>query len=1441
MAEDLHPNEIEVKLSGEVGENEKESLTNGDTDLPSKEGNKEEESPSDGEYIKVEKEILVDAEQSSHLLNLIMEVEENLIAVNHQSGNSEANVNFMETREKIKELKVQFETILAKFISSEAEKALLKSKFELTNDKLDKMNKHHEELELGQKLMKNQISEAERKHTLQLESHQEALKATEMKHKELVDIRESFTGLSAELESSRRRIKALEEELLSSVSELHKAEEISKSSSLQAELESRKVLELEKMLEVAHVTAKETEAQISNLQEELKELYEKIAEKKQVEQELQSTSLELSKFQEKLEISKSEAAQLEQNLVSKDAAMHKLIEELNLHKVSDEQLRTNVTVLENMLSASKEDLQTKLVNFEELELRLQEKVKEREMFEACFKDQEVQISSLRNDLSNLAVEKATLDNIVTELNTKLLEKEELHTKFEAKLNVADQDFKKTDSLLSQALSYKDDLEKKLELVEQLHHESRTVTEAATKRNIELEDLVHASNAAEEDLRSQLKDSEMRLASTEKRIMELEQQINLAEIRYLDAQSEIKELNEKITELTASLKEVDEENALSRRRFEGYDDRVDQLESSLSKSFSRNVELENELNDLMKECAEHEEHATARHHHSLKLEDFVQSSHSRAEDAEKRAAELELLLEAANYRMQELEQLLSITEAKHKDVEVESKQYSSKVSELLTELVAYQTQTQSLEAKLQAANEKERELTDILNIVTEERKKIEDLSINQGEKLYESENQIQILQNELKYLREKVEGVQKDLDNSSVREKELLEKLRYAGEQLGHHVKIVEEVTSRNIELNSLNESLVNDSELKLQEVEVSFKERESEAKELHGKLKSLEEQLAFYKEQAIEATESVSSLKAELEAGAVKLVSLVNNVEELKQKVSEANLRGEQTISENELLALTNSKLREELEAQQHEVNELNELLKSIHAEKEATDEQLASHASTIMQLTDEHSRGLELQFATESRLKENEAQLHEAIEKYKQREMQARELNEKLLALETQLRNHEEQASLSAISATSQKGKLEEALCKIQDLDGHVQQLKAKSDQFRTENEGLARQNARFSEELAAYETKMNELQVALNAAVTEKEDISVQLLASKKEMMDLVQLHNSDKEKLQSQITSAMEEHNMVSEMYHKATKELESTIVQLEEKLSEKKAREDSLNSLTENLKAQLAEKSLMQSQIPELEQKLLLAEKTYIQEIESMATAAAQKDAVLSAKLGEHTSVLQERDALDQQLREVLQELDLARRTIIEQKELGSVKESERQASMKQSLDALESKNQHTTLLEKQVEGLQQKLQEAEAHYREKVIEENTKLALVEVELNELRLKQSQTTEMEKKIAELENTLHLARTSAEEVKNETSQAEMQDAAIEVKSRDLGLDTSTLSKRKSKKRSDRVHHDTNAATVSPNAQVTPERSGAMAFKFILGVALVSIFIGVILGKRY
>lgn len=77
-------------------------------------------------------------------------------------------------------------------------------------------------------------------------------------------------------------------------------------------------------------------------------------------------------------------------------------------------------------------------------------------------------------------------------------------------------------------------------------------------------------------------------------------------------------------------------------------------------------------------------------------------------------------------------------------------------------------------------------------------------------------------------------------------------------------------------------------------------------------------------------------------------------------------------------------------------------------------------------------------------------------------------------------------------------------------------------------------------------------------------------------------------------------MEENIMLHEMYQNMRRELETT-VQLKEEATEEKAREFPLNSLVGNLEAELAEKSLMQARISELEHKLLLAEKTYIQEV------------------------------------------------------------------------------------------------------------------------------------------------------------------------------------------------------------------------------------------------
>ena len=72
------------------------------------------------------------------------------------------------------------------------------------------------------------------------------------------------------------------------------------------------------------------------------------------------------------------------------------------------------------------------------------------------------------------------------------------------------------------------------------------------------------------------------------------------------------------------------------------------------------------------------------------------------------------------------------------------------------------------------------------------------------------------------------------------------------------------------------------------------------------------------------------------------------------------------------------------------------------------------------------------------------------------------------------------------------------------------------------------------------------------------------------------------------------------------------------------------------------------------------------------------------------------------------------------------------------------------------------------------------------------------------------------------------------------LEVKSRDIGSSISTPSKRKSKKKSEAAASQTSSPSSETHIQ-TGQASPVINFKFILGVALVSIIFGIILGKRY
>ncbi|KAK1393430.1 hypothetical protein POM88_012486 [Heracleum sosnowskyi] len=1022
-----------------------EVVTNADPVKESEKKKDESDSSFDGEFIKVEKESLADQKP---------------IVIERSSSNSSSSRELLEAQEKIKEIEVELVRLTGDLKDSELENTKLNEEVLLTKEKLEGSEKSYTELELNNKKLQQQISEAEERYTLQLSTLQEALQAEQMKQKELTGVKESFDNLHIELENAKKKMLEFEQELQLSAGEAQKFEELHKQSGSLAESETKKALEFEGLLEMAKASAKEVEDQMVALQEELKGLYTKIAENEKVEEALKVTTAELCTVQGELEM------------------------------------------------------------------------------------------------------------------------KELYSDLEAKLQVSDENFGKADSLLSQTLENSKELEQKLKSLEELHHESGYAATTATQKNVELEEVLQASNAAAEEAKSQLRELETRFIAAEQKNLELGQQQNLLELKCSDAEREVKEYLEKISELSALLKSVEEVNKELTEQKQGYENKIILVESELSSTSARNSELESELKSATDKCAEHEGKVKLTTQRGLELEDLIQSSHSKVEDAEKKVNQLELLLETEKYKIQELEGQISTLENKCMEAEETSKNHFNKASELETEIEALQSTLSSLDAVLQLATEKENELTESLKITTEEKLKLGDALKNSTEKLVENENVLDILRNELNLTQGRLESIECDLKASGMRETEVMEKLKFAEEQIEKHGSALEQATTRSLELESLHSTVTKDSELKLQEAIASFTSRDSEAKSLHDKVQALEDQVAIYKEQATKAAEKYASLEEEFNQIALKLASLESTNEELKKKVVEAEDKAAQSFSENELLVQTNTELKNKI------YNELQGLLDSANAEKETLSQQLLAHVNTIAELNEAQTKAAELQLVTEARISEAETQLHETLQRFTLRDSEAKELNEKLTVLEEQINLYKEQAHEASTLVEAHKAELDQALTKLKALE-------SKSAQFEKENEGLAEVNLKLTQELSAYESRLNDLQTKLSAASSEKVEAVEQLQSSHMVLEELKMQKNSDGEKLQSQISLLMEEKNLLTETHENAKKELQTVIQQLEGQLEDKKSHEDALKIEIDTLKAEMTEKYVPIDSLKKLEEQIAKA--------------------------------------------------------------------------------------------------------------------------------------------------------------------------------------------------------------------------------------------------------
>uniref|UniRef100_A0ACD5UTP7 Uncharacterized protein n=1 Tax=Avena sativa TaxID=4498 RepID=A0ACD5UTP7_AVESA len=809
-------------------------------------------------------------------------------------------------------------------------------------------------------------------------------------------------------------------------------------------------------------------------------------------------------------------------------------------------------------------------------------------------------------------------------------------------------------------------------------------------------------------------------------------------------------------------------------------------------------------------------------------------------------------------------LLEDTEAKLQQAGDNLTQKETECQQLSEKLKLAEEQVASYEAKTTAASEEvesmkveleafENEIATHETTIEELKTKVSSAELKAEDALAESvavSGANQILKEELDAKLAMLHELQEQFNSTHAEKEDVVTKLAEHGRTIEH----LTEVHSRGLELQSAAESRNAEVEAQMREAHETIEQKDSEMKDLNDRLIALqsETESLMHVNEALqqeinaklvmvdELQEKFASVSSDKEEAANKLAVHEETIKHLTEDHSrglelhsaaesryaeiESQLRealetiagkeAEVTEFKEKLVSLEaryenladkNEYLKEEVFAKVAMYEELQERFNATHAEKEEAVEKLAVHEGTITHLTEVHTRNLELHSAAESKNGETEAKLHEALEAIAQREAEVKDLSKKLDALEIELGYYEEQATEAAANEENHKVNFDEAVHKLKNLESQLAETQNKVELFHTEKENLISANSSLNEELEVHQSKLNELQLALAAAVAEKQGSSEEIHSLHKTLDGMIQR----KEELESQVSSTLEEHEELKVKYQSTLEEKQILNDKYE---TAKKELDEAITKLEEQMNLDKSEKEL---HISKLERQITVSELKYMEEIQTMQVETTEKNEALTTKMQEHANVVQAKDELEQQLLEVRKELDAAYHTIANQEEQASVREIKWDAYKTYSADQLEAQKQHTVDLEKQIATLTQQLQLAETQYEQKVEEEREKLTLVNTELNKLTQNLSKSAEMETKVPDLEQKL-----------------QAKDAVVSSKSREFSLDSATPQNKQ--------HDRSQAPGAAPTAQVR-EPSGIMAFKFILGVALLSVVIGVFLGKKY
>ncbi|XP_039246582.1 golgin subfamily B member 1 [Pipra filicauda] len=408
--------------------------------------------------------------------------------------------------------------------------------------------------------------------------------------------------------------------------------------------------------------------------------------------------------------------------------------------------------------------------------------------------------------------------------------------------------------------------------------------------------------------------------------------------------------------------------------------------------------------------------------------------------------------------------------------------------------------------------------------------------------------------------------------------------------------------------------------------------------ELKGQVKQLEEDLALSEKQRLSDSQSsllreqIQSLKNEFKSKDIKIEALQKDLDEAQLQLSDQDtqLKG----------------LRSQIEMKEHEVLNLEQLLRKNTAEMEELSHELASkghEAASLEQLVAEHSRSIEhLQQA----LLEKDQQMTELSVSMSEKMVL---LNEEKFSLGNELKNLKEQTSL-LLKAQEEKdqhpGAKDTCLkCGASEQQNETEAASKESEELVNQVELLRKENEQVKRKLQAALVNRKELLKKVSTLESELAQRS-----REQESETSVAQAAAGEENMRSMISRKVSLENQPSEEYLiQLLSEKESELQSIRKDLQDKETTEAQLQAVIEEMRQSLQGRANIVSVKEEIMEHQTIADKVTetnespedYEENEKQSSAATNPEENQKSALKERISVLeQEKEQLQKKLQEAL---------------------------------------------------------------------------------------------------------------------------------------------------------------------------------------------------------